>query len=119
MGNEADDTARLFERDSRNQVLWFSGSPLVPGQIKVPTQPTHSVEYLEYLIKKRNGDATVSAEGEPRGKRYRTTRGAAQTEPEATGGEEEVKIEDGADWWAQGKSEDEILEALQAVIESA
>lgn len=118
MGIEADHLARLFERDSRNQVLWFSGSPLVPGQIKVPTQPTHSVEYLEYLIKKRNGEATGPAGGEPRGKRYRTTRAPAATDIEAKAGEQ-VEVEDGADWWAEGKSEDEILEALKAVIESA
>ena len=42
--------ARLFERDPREQVLWFSGPPILTG---VETRPTHSIEYLEAIAKKR------------------------------------------------------------------
>lgn len=104
----------MFERDSRNQVLWFSGPPLAPGQIKVPTQPKHSLEYLEYLVQKKNGQSPVPLDGEPRGKRYRQDRDPVQQEPA-----DDVEMEEESAWWAQGLSEDQYLAALLAVVENA
>jgi chromatin structure-remodeling complex subunit RSC1/2 len=108
---KTDDSARLFERDARNQVLWFSGPPLLPGQIKIPTQPIHSLEYLEYLTKRKAGTST-ERDG-PRGKRFRIER-----EPVT---EEKNENEDTEDdlWWAQGMSSEQIEKSLMAVVDSA
>ena len=109
-----DDIARLFERDARNQVLWFSGPPLLPGQIKIPAQPTHSLEYLEYLTKRKNGPLSEKEGDGSRGKRFRIER-----EPvERTETEEEKKDDDGL-WWAQGMSSEQIEKALMAIVDAA
>jgi chromatin structure-remodeling complex subunit RSC1/2 len=114
MASRTDDSARLFERDARNQVLWFSGPPLLPGQIKIPTQPTHSLEYLEYLTKRKNGTSTES-DG-PKGKRFRIER-----EPVTEEKDEKEEKEDTEDdlWWAQGLSSEQIEKSLMAVVDSA
>jgi chromatin structure-remodeling complex subunit RSC1/2 len=113
-------TARLFERDARNQVLWFSGPPLIPGQVKIPAQPTHSLEYLEYLTKRKNGPIPeIEEEGDgPRGKRFRVERESIERTEEDEDLGQESKDEDGL-WWAQGMSDEQIARALLAVIESA
>jgi chromatin structure-remodeling complex subunit RSC1/2 len=111
MASRTDNPARLFERDARNQVLWFSGPPLLPGQIKLPTQPTHSLEYLEYLTKRKNGTST-ERDG-PKGKRFRIER-----EPITEGKEEKEDTEDDL-WWAQGMSSEQIEKSLMAVVDSA
>lgn len=95
--------------------MWFSGPPLVPGQVKIPTRPTHSLEYLEYLVKKKKGEPVERASEGPRGKRYKVDR-----EPlEAATQDGETQEDEGAAWWAQGMSDDQVLGALQAVIDSA
>lgn len=106
----------MFERDSRNQVLWFSGPPLVPGQVKVPTQPTHSLEYLEYLTKRKHGKEATGSEDGPRGKRYRTDREPAT--PVVSGDNVDVESEDSM-WWAQGMSGDQIAATLLSVLHEA
>jgi chromatin structure-remodeling complex subunit RSC1/2 len=111
MASKTDNAARLFERDARNQVLWFSGPPLLPGQIKIPTQPTHSLEYLEYLTKRKAGTST-ERDG-PRGKRFRIER-----EPIDNEVQEKDDTEDDL-WWAQGMSSEQIEKSLMAVVDSA
>ena len=112
MVSRTDDSARLFERDSRNQVLWFSGPPLLPGQIKIPTQPTHSLEYLEYLTKRKNGTST-ERDG-PRGKKFRIDREPLQQEAQ-----EEEETEEDDLWWAQGLTSEQIEKSLMSVVDSA
>lgn len=112
-----DKLARLFERDARNQVLWFSGPPLLPGQIKIPNQPTHSLEYLEYLTKRKNG---TSAQGAgPRGKRFRIEREPVEQDVEVETEAEAVAKDDDDMWWAQGMSGEQIEKSLMAIVESA
>jgi chromatin structure-remodeling complex subunit RSC1/2 len=114
--SRTDRAARLFERDARNQVLWFSGPPLLPGQIKIPTQPTHSLEYLEYLTKRKNGTST-QGDG-PRGKRFRIEREPIdQTVEVETEAGSEAKDDDM--WWAQGMSGEQIEKSLMAIVDSA
>lgn len=105
------DTARLFEQDARHQVLWFSGPPLPPGAVRVPVPPNHSMEYLVYLSKRKQGQDLDSARP---GKRFRTD--PPPDSPHANG----TGVLDGdlsKLWWAQGQSEDEVLEGLTAVAE--
>jgi hypothetical protein len=47
---------RLFERDVHGQVLWFSGPPLAPGTTVITPQAAHSLEYLDYLTKRKRGE---------------------------------------------------------------
>jgi chromatin structure-remodeling complex subunit RSC1/2 len=98
-------TARLFERDNRGQVLWFSGAPLPLDTIKVPEQSVHSLEYLEYLTKRKRG---VGDESRKKG-RY-TLNGEAE---QAQGGD--VRLDA---WWNEGLSNSQVLSSLEAVVRS-
>nr|XP_031862624.1 uncharacterized protein CI109_002122 [Kwoniella shandongensis]KAA5529696.1 hypothetical protein CI109_002122 [Kwoniella shandongensis] len=100
------DTARLFERDSRGQVLWFSGPPLAPGTIPIPQQQAHSVEYLTYLTKRKRGDLSPPT---VRAKRVLPQNGSVKEE-----GEEDLSQL----WWAQGQNADQIATSLQAMMDS-
>lgn len=56
----------MLERDSVNdQVLWFSAPPAPPGSIYIPEQPTHSLEYLSYLSKRKLGQDDVEPSKKP------------------------------------------------------
>ncbi|EIW70202.1 hypothetical protein TREMEDRAFT_68547 [Tremella mesenterica DSM 1558] len=102
------ETAQLFERDSRGHVLWFSGPPLPLGAIPVPEQPSHSIEYLEYLAKRRRrytGNAGLS-------------NGPVNSGNKAGDGVE-VEVEDLTKiWWAQDQTPGKILDALRSVVDS-
>lgn len=110
--------ARLFERDARQQVLWFSGPPLAPGTVHVPVQPSHSIEYLEYLAKRKRGVVDSEEAGRRKGARYALS-------PAGEGRQKEQDAEQDGDenlgktWWAQGMNADQIAAGLRAVIESA
>lgn len=44
----------MLERDYvDNQVLWFSAPPAAPGSLHIPDHPTHSLEYLSFLAKRK------------------------------------------------------------------
>lgn len=88
---------RLFERDARHQVLWFSGPPLAPGTIPVPERPTHSLEYLQYIAKRKRNEPTEK-------KAFKR-----KTEDVAEWPKAEM-------WWAEGMTEEQINEALKATI---
>lgn len=86
--------ARLFEKDARGQVLWFSGPPISVPQLD---QPTHSVEYLNHMV----GGGAI--------KRQRLiAKDASRGDDE----EEDVKR---AAWWAEEMSEQEVIDALLRV----
>jgi len=127
------ETARLFEQDARHQVLWFSGPPLAPGALKIPMAPNHSIEYLSFLSKRKNGTSVKDARP---GKRFRTVvkDEDEDADMDAEGEEEDAEGEDDDDdgkdkdkeqddldgdlsrhWWAQGKSEEQVLADLAAI----
>ncbi|WVW80738.1 hypothetical protein I302_102724 [Kwoniella bestiolae CBS 10118] len=106
------ETARLFERDARGHVLWFSGPPLAPGTIPIPAQQPHSLEYLEYITKRKNGEDAAPQ------KRVRQTKAGvtdAKIDVNGDGIEREAK----GLWWAEGQTQDQLEATLRAVIESA
>jgi len=108
------DTARLFERDAQGQVLWFSGPPLPPGAIRVPEQPSHSLEYLAWLVKKRAGAAVETSEGE---KRPTSKRFKVRDTAEAVEALDGVDMDDRSTlWWARGLDADQIVASLKAVV---
>ncbi|WVF67895.1 hypothetical protein IAT40_002656 [Kwoniella sp. CBS 6097] len=99
------DTARLFDRDARGNVLWFSGPPLPTGSIPIPSQQAHSLEYLAYLTKRKRGEEYVPL------KRVR---------PRASVGNAKHGIDtEPTPWWAEGQSQEEVEASLIAAIESA
>lgn len=65
-------------------------------------------------MKKQKGESGDATTDGPRGKRYRTSRDAIRPEMETL----EIDVDE-TEWWAQGKSDDQVLEALRAVIDSA
>lgn len=110
------DTAKLFEQDSRHQVLWFSGPPLAPGAVYIPSPPSHSLEYLSYLAKRKRGVSKSEARA---GKRFCEVVKREEGEEDAVG---EMEGEDEEDdlskaWWAQGLSKEQVLDSLKAVVE--
>lgn len=105
------DTTRLFEQDARHQVLWFSGPPLPPGAVRVPVPPNHSMEYLVYLSKRKQGQ---SAEKARPGKRFKTD---LPLDPARANGNGVLDGDLSKLWWAQGQSEEEVLDSLKAVAE--
>ncbi|WVO24563.1 uncharacterized protein IAS62_005931 [Cryptococcus decagattii] len=101
------ETARLFPTDARGQVLWFSGPPLAPGAIQIPQQPVHSVEYLQYLTKRKRGE-----EWTPKKTKRRSVAGLIGTQ------NAESTDEDISDlWWAEGKSCEEVFDSLKDIVE--
>ena len=109
---------RLFERDARQQVLWFSGPPLAPGTIHVPSQTAHSLEYLAYLTKRKRGQtrddpSKPSESGRRKGARYDV---AASRDETALGSVGEAKTDFRQSWWAQGMSVEQVARGLRAVI---
>ena len=106
--------ARLFERDDRQQVLWFSGPPLAPGAVKIPLQATHSLEYLAYLTKRKRNLPDDGRFGSKRGARYDIGLGKGTKQPLDTEGNQEVQDS----WWTQGMSSDQLAAGLRAVIDS-
>ncbi|KAL7420864.1 hypothetical protein Q5752_004818 [Cryptotrichosporon argae] len=111
------ETAALFEQDAYRNVLWFSGPPLAAGTVPVPRQPQHSLDYLAYLTKRKRGETPDGRDG----KRF-----AVGTEPEAKEANG-VDVDVGVDvdelwgalkqeWWAEGKDDDEVLEALEVAV---
>jgi chromatin structure-remodeling complex subunit RSC1/2 len=90
---------RLFERDARHQVLWFSGPPLAPGTIPVPERPAHSLEYLKYVAKRKRN--------EPTEKKVFKREGPGVVEPEWPKAEM---------WWAEGMTEEQVNDALKATM---
>jgi chromatin structure-remodeling complex subunit RSC1/2 len=98
--HQADISARLFERDPRGQVLWFSGPPLAPGMVK-DARPAHSVEYLEYLTRRRRGDS----EGAKRRK--------VIEEPPAHNDDESEHVAEA--WWAEGMTSEQFVEKLKSI----
>lgn len=110
--------ARLFERDQQRQVLWFSGPPLPVGAVKVPEQPTHSLEYLTYLAKRKRGEQAKDA----RQKLPRRTSPAPRSQESSDAVElnlEDLKSEDGQspiaeEWWAEGLTQSQIVASLKA-----
>jgi chromatin structure-remodeling complex subunit RSC1/2 len=123
------DTTRLFEQDARHQVLWFSGPPIAPGALKIPAPPNHSLEYLAFLSKRKNGASVKDARP---AKRFCRKVEDADAEADAEGEEEDAEgSEDDEDgeakdddlkgdlsrhWWAQGQSEEQVLHGLRSVI---
>ncbi|WVQ95459.1 hypothetical protein IAU59_002556 [Kwoniella sp. CBS 9459] len=103
------DTARMFERDARGNVLWFSGPPLPTGSIPIPTQQPHSLEYLAYLTKRKRGEEYVPLKRRrPRAISDAEEDGGLSNDPQPT-----------TPWWAEGLSQEEVEASLRAVIESA
>ena len=124
---------RLFERDARGNVLWFSAPPLAPGSIKIPEQPSHSLEYLLYLTKRKQGD---TSKAEPPAKRLvvesqdsaqfsngNETQVNGHTTPSESANstkEGDAELDNLLDgWWAQQMSPEEVLASVKAVLDSA
>lgn len=101
------ETARLFPTDARGQVLWFSGPPLAPGAIQIPQQPVHSVEYLQYLTKRKRGE-----EWTPKKTKRRSVAGLFGTQNAESTDEDISNL-----WWAEGKSSEEVIDSLKDIIE--
>jgi chromatin structure-remodeling complex subunit RSC1/2 len=93
----------LFERDSRGQVLWFSGPPLAPGTIHIPEQPRHSLEYLDYLAKRRKGLDTTP---------IRLPRIEQELVVERLADEQIAES-----WWVKGMTSQDLEKALRATIQ--
>lgn len=106
----SDNTARLFDRDIQQRVLWFSGPPLPPGAVSVPRGPNHSLEYLAYRAKKRKGDV---AQRPASSKRYSVKRDGATDQDEVV---KEPELD--TPWWANGHTAQHIAGALQATIDA-
>ncbi|WVN89074.1 uncharacterized protein L203_104290 [Cryptococcus depauperatus CBS 7841] len=98
-----DVTSRLFPRDARGQVLWFSGPPLAPGSVSVPQPLFHSLEYLDCQCKRKMGEEWTHR------KKKSTQRDTFLPD--------EADDQDDATWWAEGQSKEELLESLKAVID--
>jgi chromatin structure-remodeling complex subunit RSC1/2 len=109
-------SARLFERDNRGQVLWFSGPPIPPGTIKIPEQPVHSLEYLEYITKRKLGK--MDGTGPTTRKRYATYTVTDMGQDGTTQGDVAVDKVNLKDWWNEGMNQDQILDSLELVVES-
>ena len=122
---------RLFERDVRGNVLWFSAPPLPPGAIKIPEPPGHSLEYLTYLAKRKLGDMTKP---DRPGKRLvaELPVTAKSNVVAVNGGDKDsekgsedspmfldVEGDLGGEWWARDMSSDEIFAGLKAIVDSA
>ncbi|WWC92384.1 uncharacterized protein L201_007341 [Kwoniella dendrophila CBS 6074] len=103
------DTARLFERDARGHVLWFSGPPLAPGTIPIPTQQPHSLEYLTYITKRKKGE---NASPQKRARRSKEE----EVEPKS----DAETLQNGKDdyWWAEGQTPEQIAASIKSLIES-
>nr|KIR45973.1 chromatin structure-remodeling complex subunit RSC1/2 [Cryptococcus bacillisporus CA1280] len=101
------ETARLFPTDARGQVLWFSGPPLAPGAIQIPQQPVHSVEYLQYLTKRKRGE-----EWTPKKTKRRSVAGLFGTQNAESTDEDISNL-----WWAEGKSCEEVFDSLKDIVE--
>lgn len=111
------DTARLFEQDQRHQVLWFSGPPVAQGAIKIPTPQPHSLEYLTYVAKRKNGSSKADARP---GKRFRSPKEEeAKEEKEEAAGEDELAGDLTRHWWAEGQTEEQVLAGLKAIAQGA
>lgn len=110
--------ARLFERDARQQVLWFSGPPLAPGTVHVPTRPAHSIKYLGYLIKRKRSFAADEDTARKKGARYAVPRDPENRRPMRQIAENEDR-EPTSMWWALGMSADQVVANLEQLIESA
>ena len=106
--------ARLFERDANQQVLWFSGPSLAPGTVQIPAQPVHSLEYLEYLAKRKRGMTESVDMGRARGARHI---GPSPGKDRRSNTKQE-KGDISQEWWAQGMTTDQLVAGLRAVIES-
>ncbi|WRT70789.1 uncharacterized protein IL334_007788 [Kwoniella shivajii] len=104
------DTTRLFERDARGHVLWFSGPPLAPGTIPVPQQQAHSLEYLTYIIKRKRGEEAIPQ------KRIRRD---VEESPENDADGPLYDKDPNDFWWAEGQSQEQIADSLKAMIQSA
>ncbi|KAK6906505.1 hypothetical protein I203_100490 [Kwoniella mangroviensis CBS 8507] len=99
------ETARLFERDARGHVLWYSGPPLAPGSIPIPTQQPHSLEYLEYVTKRKKGEDFIPK------KRARQMKEMDD--------KTKLSAENNELWWAEGHTQEEVENILRSIIESA
>lgn len=54
-------TAKHFDRDPEtNQVLWFAAAPI---DVARPRPPRHSLEYLNFIAKKRKREMEEAAAG--------------------------------------------------------
>jgi chromatin structure-remodeling complex subunit RSC1/2 len=104
---------RLFERDSRGQVLWFSGPPLPLGTIPIPKQPAHSLEYLEYMTKRKRG-IQPEDENRNRGVRY-TLQSGNELNGLEEAGQEDKEL---SSWWTKGMDQYQIHASLKAVIDA-
>ncbi|KAK4688769.1 chromatin structure-remodeling complex subunit RSC1/2, partial [Tremellales sp. Uapishka_1] len=103
------ETANLFEKDQRQQVLWFSGPPLAPGTIPIPDQLPHSLEYLTYLTKRKRGMVDNG-----HGKKLATVEnGANEVAFLSPAPAEPIEVNDA--WWAEGLSEDQVFQGLKGV----
>ena len=109
---------RLFERDARQQVLWFSGPPLAPGTVHVPIQPSHSIEYLEYLTKRKR-DMIESEQPKPKRGSRSTVAPAVVRRIATLDSEETGDVDMSAVWWAQGMSAEQVADILRAIIGTA
>ncbi|WWC65270.1 uncharacterized protein I303_107887 [Kwoniella dejecticola CBS 10117] len=103
------ETARLFERDARGNVLWFSGPPLAPGTISIPTQQPHSLEYLAYVTKRKAGQDVTPQ------KRARRSKAQEESQDDLAA----IGLQAENMWWAEGQSADLIEASLRSLIESA
>ncbi|CAK9780095.1 hypothetical protein CC85DRAFT_257159 [Cutaneotrichosporon oleaginosum] len=108
------ETAKLFEQDARHQVLWFSGPPLPQGAVQIPSPPSHSLEYLAFLSKRRRGESKAAARP-ANGKRFKTDGGTEQVEEgDAEGEEEELDLT--SEWWTLGLTPDQVFASLKTVM---
>jgi chromatin structure-remodeling complex subunit RSC1/2 len=99
---------KLFERDDRQQVLWFSGPPLPQGAINLPDAPAHSLEYLEYLSKRKRGE-----EISPRPRKRLVP--PSLSDVEVPTDEEPVHEM----WWAEGQTAEQIAASLRAMVNAS
>lgn len=82
----------------------------------MPAPPNHSLEYLTFLSKRKSGSSVVDARP---GKLPRTA--VKEEEDEDAEGEDEDADEDelsgdiSRHWWAQGQTEEQLIDSLRAV----
>ena len=83
----------------------------------MPEQPSHSLEYLSYLVKKKKGELDRA---ELPTKRLK----ADEPEDHRTGEngvngkiDEEVEVNLDDLWWTKGLTEDQVLAALKGVMD--
>lgn len=80
---------------------------MAPGAIQIPQQPVHSVEYLQYLTKRKRGE-----EWTPKKTKRRSVAGLFGTQNAESTDEDISNL-----WWAEGKSSEEVIDSLKDIIE--